>query len=118
MLDLYIIMPLRHTSVHEASLDIYPTVDWTIGVAGLSMAYGIIHVLPQNTPYRRQVVQFNWANFDHLDVAIITREVILPSIKYLCVIICLPSLVTVIVTWLLGECLDLSCHISQLTLDY
>ncbi|GAN02097.1 conserved hypothetical protein [Mucor ambiguus] len=81
MLDLYIIMPLKYTSIHKASLDIYPTVDWTIGVAGLSMFYGIIHILPQHTPYRNQVVQFNWANFDHLDIPIITREVILPSIN-------------------------------------
>lgn len=102
MLDLYIIMPLRHNSIHEASLDIYPTIDWTLGVAGLSMVYGIIHLLPQNTPYRRQVVQFNWANFDHLAIPIITREVILPSIKCLCTLICLPSIVTVLITWILA----------------
>ncbi|KAK4512690.1 uncharacterized protein ATC70_003395 [Mucor velutinosus] len=102
MLDLYIIMPLKHTNIHEASLDIYPTIDWTIGVAGLSMFYGIIHILPQNTPYRHQVVQFNWANFEHLDIPIITREVILPSIKCLCSIICIPSIVTVVTTWILS----------------
>ncbi|KAL9559630.1 hypothetical protein MBANPS3_000336 [Mucor bainieri] len=102
MLDLYIIMPLKHASIHEASLDIYPTVDWTIGVAGLSMFYGIIHTLPRNTPYRNQVVQFNWANFDHLNIPIITREVILPSIKYLCIIISIPSVVTVLITWILS----------------
>lgn len=119
MLDLYLIMPLKYTSIHEASLDIYPTVDWTIGVAGLSMLYGIIHILPQNTPYRNQVVQFNWANFDHLDIPIITREVILPSIKYLCIIICIPSIVTVLITLLLCKLLALICHaISPTNHDY
>lgn len=101
MLDLYIIMPLKLSSIHEAALDIYPTIDWSIGVAGLSILYGIIYLLPQHTPYRSQIVQFNWANFDHLEISIITKNVILPSIKYLCIIICIPSIVTVAITLIL-----------------
>lgn len=101
MLDLYIIMPLKFSSIHEASLDIYPTIDWSIGVACLSMFYGIIYLLPQHTPYRNQVVQFHWANFDYLDIPIITKNIILPSIGYLCIIICIPSIVTVAITLVL-----------------
>ncbi|KAI8642232.1 hypothetical protein BD408DRAFT_443594 [Parasitella parasitica] len=102
MLDLYIIRPLKQSSTYQASLDIYPTIDWAIGVAALSLFYGIIHILPQHTPYRNQVVQFNWDNFDNLDVSIVTKDVILPSIECLCAIICLPGIVALIIVFLLS----------------
>ncbi|CEP13022.1 hypothetical protein [Parasitella parasitica] len=95
MLDLYIIMPLKLLSIHQASLDVYLTVDWAIGAAALSLFYGIIHILPQHTPYRNKIVQFNWDNFDNMAIPILTKDVVLPSIGYLCTIICLPAIATV-----------------------
>jgi hypothetical protein len=95
MLDLYILMPMRS---HHDVIEIYLTVDWTIGVIGFSIFYGLVCFLPNNNAFKQQLVRLNWRNFDELDVWYTTTDVIVPVIAYLVAAIILPYLVILAIT--------------------
>jgi hypothetical protein len=74
-----------------------------LGVAALSIFYGIICILPRRSALREQVVQFRWENMENLNYEYVNRRVILPFIIYLWTILIVPSLIYVMVTYLFGK---------------
>lgn len=104
MMDLYIFMPLRLSNLNQSSVDIYLTLDWSIGLAVLSLFYGIILLLPvPTTLYRDAIIQFKWNHLVHLDIVQTTRSIILPVTLGLLSIILFPGLLTLATIHLLGK---------------
>jgi hypothetical protein len=131
MMDLYVFMPLRLSNIDETMLDIYLTVvsyilnpyqfqmrfnnrhfffptpfflkDWALGLAGLSIFYGIVNLVPANGTFRALITQFNWNNLGNLNIRDTNFKVIVPTVVSLCVIILTPSILTLLTIRLFGK---------------
>ncbi|KAG2229829.1 hypothetical protein INT48_008273 [Thamnidium elegans] len=94
IMELYIFMPLRLSNIDQSSLDIYITVDWAIGLAVLSLFYGVVNILPSHASFRETIIQFNWNNLSNLDIIHTSKKTIFPAILGLCFSIIFPSALT------------------------
>ncbi|KAI7887924.1 uncharacterized protein EV154DRAFT_567017 [Mucor mucedo] len=93
MMDLYVLMPLRLSDMKEPVFDIYLTMDWAIGLSCLSLFYSLIKMLPIQIPLRETMMQ--WRNFD--------ARRIMSIILGLCMIITVPSVLTVVAFRIFGK---------------
>ena len=75
-----------------------------MGVAVVSVFYGVVKCMPGHEEFREAVTQFSWRNLDSLDISSTTKHTVMPILAGLCTIIILPALLTLGVIVLFSKC--------------